>query len=774
MHKTILLTAFALVLTTSLFSQQNNYYSVKFPDDRTIFHCGGTADTIYPEITMYGNCSYNVGVSVKDQVFTLNSSGTCKKILRTWKLLYWCDYNPNWPSPTIIENPGNTDVGPTVWGNYVNHGYLQYTQVIKVIDNAPPVYLNCPTSSVLFCDYTNNDPNQYGSRCEGPVDLKMKVTDACSKSDLIVSYRLYLDLDGNGTMETYISSSSPTAWPIEKTINADTVSARIVLPTGVGLPYGKHKIEWITNDHCGNEAICKYEFEVRDCKPPTIVCLNGLSINMMPTGMITLWDTDFLQYATDNCTPANQIKIGIRKAGTGVGFPNDSHSVTFDCNEVGKNFVEIWAVDAYGNADYCSTFVIVQDFIGACTPVGPINGSIKTDQLLGVKGVKVQLKSNLPAVSNQKNTLSDAVGAYAFSGAPGTCNYSITPSLDTLPLAGVNTLDVMFTDMHIQGITPLANPYRIIAADANHDGVVNAADLTAMNNLILGLSTGFPNNTSWRFIPSAYVFPNPFKPFAAAFPEKISTTCPAPSGVNQHFTAIKTGDVDGSWTTTSNKGGDELVVFTAKKQRFHAGESIEVVIETSDLKDVSAFQFDLIADPAYLQLVDAQAGTLTPRMSTGSNVASASWYTLTPLEGSQSVMTLHFTAVQDGSTDQALSIGSMITRAELYDNTFAAKRLTLQFNIEGRSDAVQEAVTTLYPVTPNPSAGVMLASFYLQASGEASLTLSDMNGRLVAERNAYFEKGNHQVELRAEDSGMYYLTLRSEAGAQTVRVMVIR
>lgn len=70
-----------LLCPLTLIAQQN-YYSVKFPDDGIIVSCGGTADTLWPVITYYGNCSYNVGVSVKDQVFNLNNTGTCKKILR--------------------------------------------------------------------------------------------------------------------------------------------------------------------------------------------------------------------------------------------------------------------------------------------------------------------------------------------------------------------------------------------------------------------------------------------------------------------------------------------------------------------------------------------------------------------------------------------------------------------------------------------------------------------------------------------------------------------
>jgi len=774
----IALTIASLLMLPLTLSAQQNYYSVKFPDDRTVLSCGGTADTILPEITYYGNCSFNVGISVKDQVFTLNSTGGCKKILRTFKLIWWCDYNPNWPGPTIVENPGSTDVGPTVMGNSYNHGYLQYAQVIKIVDNIAPVYLNCPASPVLFCDYTNNDPAQYGTRCEGPVNLKMKVTDVCSKSDLIITYRLYLDLDGNGSMETFRSSSAPGAWPIEKTISGDTVSAKVVLPAGVGLPYGKHKIEWITNDRCGNEALCKYEFEVRDCKPPTVVCMNGLSINIMQTGMITLWDTDFLQYTSDNCTPVEQIKIGIRKAGTGTGFPFDSHSVTFDCNEIGKQFVEIWAVDAYGNADYCTTFVIVQDHIGACTPAGPVVGNISTVLQQPISGAKVLLKNNLNSSAIQYTGSTDAQGNYAFAGAPGTCNYSLIPSLDTLPLLGVNTLDVMLADLHISGQLPLSNPFQIIAADANRDGQLTSADLDAMNNLIVGTANTFPGNKAWRFVPTAFVFPNPAQPLSALFPEKISTVCPTLSGINQAFTAIKTGDVDGS-AMTSNRG-EEWASFYTKKQRFSAGDVVEVTLQSPNLSSVAGFQFTIEADPVYLVLQSAVPGTITPRfgVSLEQNRVAASWYSTGVVDGEQTVMVLKFTALQTGILSQVLQMSSAVAQAEAYSHNLKSMGVRLQFNTaEERTSMVAESdlqSAKLFPISPNPSSGLVAAAFFIPAAGQVTLTITDLNGRVVANKNGYFEKGNHRLELNVEDSGLFFLNFQSTQGTEVQRVVVRR
>ena len=70
-------------------------------------------------------------------------------------------------------------------------------------------------------------------------------------------------------------------------------------------------------DGCGNEAICEYTIIVKDCKAPSVVCYNGLSVNIMPTGMITMNDVDFLEYTVDNYSQTQFLHTGIRKCGTG-------------------------------------------------------------------------------------------------------------------------------------------------------------------------------------------------------------------------------------------------------------------------------------------------------------------------------------------------------------------------------------------------------------------------------------------------------------------------
>ncbi|MCC7245783.1 MAG: hypothetical protein IT269_08900, partial [Saprospiraceae bacterium] len=542
MFKNLLLPALILIAFQGL--AQNNYFTVKFPDDLTFYSCGTQPFTSYPTINQTGNCSFNVGVAFNDQTFYTAGGNSCAKVLRTWTLIWWCDYNPNTYTATYVPNPGNSDVGPTVTGNTYNHGYFKYTQIIKFLDNVPPVIVGCPTEPVVFCDLTNNDPAQYNSnyidRCEGPVNLTVRATDACAKSNLALSYKLFLDMDSNGSMETYLTSSSPGAWPIETSVQGDTLTGKIKFPNGHGFPYGKHKVEWVVNDNCAGQTICKYEFEVKDCKAPTVVCHNGLSINMMQTGMISLWASDFLLYTFDNCTPASQLKVAIRKSGTGTGFPNGVTGVTFDCTEVGTQFVEIWSEDAYGNAGYCETYVNVQDNIGTCPPTSnKVSGTV-TDAL----------NRPLPAATlnfKRGNSLfwkkTDSLGVYN-QYVINACGVEVRPSCNDNHAQGVTMDDVNRLALHLTGQDSLDTPYEWIAADVDRNGTLDMADLLLIRNGALGNIAVFPNTDSWRFVPRSYVFPTGVNPLSVAFPEKTVMTYDLCVNGIADFRAVKMGDIN--------------------------------------------------------------------------------------------------------------------------------------------------------------------------------------------------------------------------------------
>ncbi|MBK8556543.1 MAG: hypothetical protein IPL65_12605 [Lewinellaceae bacterium] len=232
---------------------EQDYY-VKFPNDVIVTECDGSGN--YGEPTFFGEDCELLGVSHQDEIFTVVPDA-CYKIERTWTIINWCTYNPNLPcinvpnpNPNAISNHPSNLPGPTVsalgtptpWNptvvkinptdqqatNYstfwdANANCYKYKQIIKVIDNEAPIFANCPASPVEICDLTANDPlfwndaaywdNTISSHdlCEAPTDLCVTLTDSCGGANLSVRYLLFLDMNGDGVMETQISSTNPPA-----------------------------------------------------------------------------------------------------------------------------------------------------------------------------------------------------------------------------------------------------------------------------------------------------------------------------------------------------------------------------------------------------------------------------------------------------------------------------------------------------------------------------------------------------------------------------------
>lgn len=140
-------------------------------------------------------------------------------------------------------------------------------------------------------------------------------------------------------------------------------------------------------------------------------------------------------------------------------------------------------------------------------------------------------------------SICDQQGYYEIS-VPVGANVIVRPSGSSLPLNGVTTYDVVLLTRHYLNAELLDSPYKIIAADANNDGVLSVADSLEFRKLILGIYSELPNNDSWRFVRLDYVFPDPFNPFP--FPE-IATLANVTDPVgNLDFVAIKIGDLNGT------------------------------------------------------------------------------------------------------------------------------------------------------------------------------------------------------------------------------------
>lgn len=573
-------------------------YNIRFPKDDK-FNCnqGGIVDTL--EVREL-NCDV-LALNVSDKRYAA-SEDECYKIFRTYTVVNWCAYNDRCGDPaqnvhvvprTVFDNNGKTDFyvlvrdedrtgeehfwysrdsvfnpkldqafiptipsanGPTTTGNRCEGEYFhafQYTQIIKVYDNESPVI---KAQAGAFCI-------QEGADCLANTALEITVEDNCLQGKIELETNLMgLELEQNpGVVIPY----QPNRWTITPTelvpglkLNEGIAPARFKITIGA-VPEGKHHVIVVARDECGNlSTATRIPLDVKDCKGPAPICINGLSVELMPSeqnvSQATVWASDLVASKVFDCNGQgpemhNGLKLvthySINRVGEAV-VPNQN-KLSFGCDDARLGIVpiEIHAWDTRGNHDFCVSFVEIQDQQGNCANgLGEIqiSGTITTDEAEPVQGVKIELSGGADF-----NRSTNSEGGYQFIKLKPQQDYTLSAQLDENPLNGVSTLDLIYITRHILGIKPIETPTRLIAADVNNSKSITTLDIVLIRKLILGLDTRFAHVPSWRFVDAKYVFPQPGHPWADVFPEIININN-LEQNAQADFVAIKMGDVNGS------------------------------------------------------------------------------------------------------------------------------------------------------------------------------------------------------------------------------------
>jgi Dockerin type I domain len=849
-------------------------YFLHFPGDVTVTVCNGTGT--YGEPKIFRKDCELTAVTFSDDTLKVVPDA-CFKILRKWKVINWCTFNVNAPV-TSVPNPlgANTDVKVTpypaattgipadsistsasiavglapidyrqFWS--ANSNCYEYTQIISVNDTQAPTINGTAPADVTINDLSANSPQWYNSAnnaiypdqngdpvffndpvtnihdlCEGQVDLNINASDLCTGTNLYVRYLLFIDTDGDGTMETVVNSASIPEpgflnignafnpnysgglatridgreftqnigtplrdnrfkFTVQRTVANGTVTAAVRFNTIANpntfvqpqLPYGKHKIKWFVGDNCGNEAAREQIITIRDGKAPTVVCHN-INVNIMPTGMIDVWDVEPLEYTEDNCTPTALLQTAICESCT--TFPLDANglpvkSVRFDCGDIGAKIVRIWSRDLSNprNADFCEATVMVQDNLSpkSCTSgnkslAGDIKGTDKTGVPQGAQGVAVTLNvaqsNSVPA--GVFNFTTGTAGAYSFLNAvPTTANSTITPLNNNSQLNGVNMLDVLKIQRHILGLDPLANNYRQIAADVNNSGSITSSDIVELRKLILGAYAAFPAVESWTFVPKSFTFANANNAFVTVVP-KVATIPATPNNdMHLDFEAIKMGDVTGDVTYNILMSADDrtasTLYFDAAESTVAAGQEFTVNFKGSVAAEAAQFTMALNG----LEVVGTDLAENSFAIHNGALTVATD----------VNNFAVTFRAAKAGSLSNMISASSKITAAAAFAG---AERYDVAFRFNG---IVAGNGFELMQNVPNPVKNSTVISFNLPEAGAATLTFTNVEGRTIKVVKGDFAKGLNTVTVnRAElAAGVIFYQLDSKSNSDVKKMIIV-
>lgn len=417
------------------------------------------------------------------------------------------------------------------------------------------------------------------------------------------------------------------------------------------------------------------------------------------------------------------------------------------------------------------------------TTDGPVSitGRIYREDSTGVKFVTVNITpDSLDAVTTNAN------GEYAFDSLAVDQTYTIRPSLDSNHIGGVNILDVVLIQRHILGRDTLDSPYKWIAADVNRSGSITVADILNIRRLILGALDSFPNNTSWRFVPASFDFPDSASnPLTVAFPDSITLTGAQADSVNTDFIGIKVGDVNLS--SDAQLRAEETMEITMANRAFGYGEKLVVEVRARDLAKYAGYQFDLGFDRDVLEFVSMEAGDVPGVDRNAFNLNAVEegriptlWYqtgaTLRTVENPV-LFRLTFNTREAGEVAQAIWLNQQGLAGMAVNQVGQAQAVKARFTDTAlKVDLGNKAIKAL-GVQPNPFSDQALIRFKLPTDSRTTLSIIDAAGREVFREARNLSAGVQEWTIDGNtlgQNGVYHYRILTAYGVLTDKVILTK
>jgi len=475
-----------------------------------------------------------LGRSYSDMEFFVNSQ--CKKIMRTWKVLDWCDYSPH-------------------------HGYKVYqrVQTIFIMESTPPE-INCPA------EITVNSFN-------------------CKDADLVVDP---LHISGSACGGQFnITNNSPFA--VGRGAN---ISGKY--------PIGKTRVTYTVRYGCGLTRTCHSDVVVINASTPTPYCIREITTSLMPldtnndgeidNGMVEIEARRFNHGSFSSCG-YHPLRFSFSKD------VNDTKRI-LTCEEVGRNEIEMWVTDSRGGQNFCIVIVNVQNNgarIPDCQPkpvvVPPpphsITGDVVTLTDTPLKDVNIKLEyldsiytynitydttetlvldsfinhsgfklyfydkklvvtQNVDTTSSfvYLETLTDSLGRYLIDSLPFTDKpLRISGHYSDEAKRFIDSKDVELLTQYLLGQVTFMSYPQFLASDVNEDGVIDNTDLTILMDFVNGVIDELPGDKQWYVLDKNATYTNPEDVLTSTLPFYVFLDTVALNQPPVPFVAIKKGNI---------------------------------------------------------------------------------------------------------------------------------------------------------------------------------------------------------------------------------------
>lgn len=759
--------------------------AIIWPDDKTV-DCDNYdfGEPEWPETT----CNF-VGVSLESDTFMFEDNA-CMKIVNNWSIIDWCIYDPS----------SNT-----------NEGIYHHVQFIHILDNRDPVitaadslkypvFENC-TSENIILSASAMDDGDCGSdwiRWELSIDAYSDWTE---------------DFYYSSNISYYSSNGEINPFHIPKSGNGEEV--RIELPDGIPGSKSWHRALWRAYDGCGNTSSKIVYFQITDLKAPTPYCVN-LSTAVMENGEVELWAIDFDRGSFDNCSSTDNLFYTFTEVApparnddeydsnadlqwyngtfwyynsedidpdTGAGEYEDRddygaevHRWEPGLRSSGKVFtaddadsdgfvdVPIYVWDECENIDFCLVTLRLVDNGGGSMAM--VAGQVSDEFGAPVENVRTEL---LGPLNFQLEDMTDDQGTYAFADTPFYSDYKISASRDDDYINGVSTLDLVLMQRHILSQATLDSPYKMIAADINNDKSITAVDLLELRKLILGIYTELPNNHSWKAIDAsnALSINDPW-----SYRENITLQDLQSDRMNENFTAVKIGDLNGSAESRlDNKGisgrSNETIDLLYEDRQLREGDFFELNLEAG-LDMPAGMQFALRTRGLELITIENESLSSDNYFWNGEELR-LSWHsTQSPLDVPLKVI---FKTNKEGSLSELIELNPLSLAPEIYD---LESLKTYDLRLTQKSEAETYWLGQNFP---NPMNDFTVIPFEMAQSGNVSFDFYSLDGKMIKSVRGSFNSGYNTIKIVYADfpgPGMYYYTMRCDAFSATKQIAVIK
>ena len=440
----------------------------------------GCNPNISPDVTGYPsyintNPCAMIGTNYTDTEFIFGPQ--CKKILRKWHIIDWCTYNP--------------DLGGV--GEYF------FNQTIKVSDASVPTHTELDT---LIVGATN---------C---LDMYVEVPEldlppsSCGGEFTISHNSVYADTPGVNASEVY--------------------------------PIGTHTVGFVVNYGCSLKKFFYQTIVVENIANPNPYCyakittvLCGVDTNgdgEIDNGKVEIWAKDFDLGSSNNCA-SGMLQYSFSPD------VNHTHEM-FTCDHLGDNTLNMYVTDALGNQNYCIVTLEIQNnsnipncaaeltesqnhdyqISGEVVPLLESQSqqarislkSVETDTLslltqdttyleIGVDSTLLAdgtlvlgtlydtiIINSIDTIIAQAEVNVDASldGTFAIDHIELMGDYTLQPVIDSYDVDLVTAKDAEILSAHLWGNVQLTDPYMLLAADLDDNGIVEETDFYLLMEIV--------------------------------------------------------------------------------------------------------------------------------------------------------------------------------------------------------------------------------------------------------------------------------------------------